>query len=313
METKNGRETAVHPIGVVAARTGLTVDVLRVWQRRYGVVEPGRTESGQRLYSERDIERLRLLARATSAGRNIGQVSELTDDQLRELVRGDEAAARGPVPEDRATWVDSASLVERALVLTRGLDGAGLEALLRRVALVRGTPAFLDVVAAPLLRRVGEEWHAGRLSPAQEHLATGAVEAVLAVLRSELVSVNGAPGLVVATPAGEGHEVGALLVAAAGAAEGWRVTYLGANLPASEVASATLATSSRAAAMSVVYAPDPASVISEFRALRSLLPEHVTVLAGGAGTAGMVDELEAAGVLVLRDLDALRGWLRPSD
>ncbi|NIP80241.1 MAG: MerR family transcriptional regulator [Gemmatimonadetes bacterium] len=68
---------ARHPIGVVSERTGLTPDVLRVWERRYGVVEPSRSDGGQRLYTDADIERLRLLHLATLAGRSIGQVVEL--------------------------------------------------------------------------------------------------------------------------------------------------------------------------------------------------------------------------------------------
>ena len=70
-----GNGTSLHPIGVVAERTGLSLDVLRVWERRYGVVQPTRDEGGRRLYSDADIERLRLLAEATSGGRAIRQVA----------------------------------------------------------------------------------------------------------------------------------------------------------------------------------------------------------------------------------------------
>jgi MerR family transcriptional regulator, light-induced transcriptional regulator len=65
----------VHPIGVVARRTGVSLHVLRAWERRYGVVEPVRTEGGQRLYSDADVARLRLLRQVTEAGRNISQVA----------------------------------------------------------------------------------------------------------------------------------------------------------------------------------------------------------------------------------------------
>jgi MerR family transcriptional regulator, light-induced transcriptional regulator len=81
-----------HPMRVVTRRTGLSADLLRAWERRYEVVTPARSESGRRLYSDADIERLRLLYRATLAGRTIGQVAELPTDALAALVRRDAAA-----------------------------------------------------------------------------------------------------------------------------------------------------------------------------------------------------------------------------
>jgi DNA-binding transcriptional MerR regulator len=79
-----------HPIQVVVRRTGLTADVLRAWEKRYGVIEPGRSEGGRRLYSDRDIERLRLLRRATGAGRRISQIAGLATEELAALVKEDE-------------------------------------------------------------------------------------------------------------------------------------------------------------------------------------------------------------------------------
>ena len=80
METTNG-ERARHPIGVVAERTGLSLDVLRVWERRYGVVAPERDTAGRRVYTDSDVERLRLLSRATAAGRSIGQLAQASTEE----------------------------------------------------------------------------------------------------------------------------------------------------------------------------------------------------------------------------------------
>src|SRR6202035_4511197 len=95
MSGDNGNRVGRHPIGVVAERTGLTPDVLRVWERRYRAVEPTRTEGGQRLYSDADIERLRLMYLATGAGRGISQVARLDTEELTRLVREDAEARRG--------------------------------------------------------------------------------------------------------------------------------------------------------------------------------------------------------------------------
>ena len=92
-----GKQTNVleheHPIQVVARRTGLTADVIRVWERRYGVVTPERASNSRRLYSDSDVEKLIMLRRATSAGRRIGDVASLPLNKLRELVDKDESAA----------------------------------------------------------------------------------------------------------------------------------------------------------------------------------------------------------------------------
>src|SRR5918999_1092269 len=95
---------AVHPIGVVTRRTGLSPDLLRAWEKRYDVVKPARSGGGRRLYSDADIERLRLLYRATLAGRGIGQVATLSTPALAALVRraGDGGVPRGRYPRHRA-------------------------------------------------------------------------------------------------------------------------------------------------------------------------------------------------------------------
>lgn len=297
-----------HPIGVVAERTGLTADLLRMWERRYGVVDPARDEGGRRLYSDADIERLRVLAQATAGGRSVGQLVDLTLAQLQELVREDEAvrwsAVRPPQPGG-----GEGEYVVRALERTRALDAAGLEEELRRAASLSGAVRFLDEVIAPLFRAIGEGWHAGELSIAHEHLAGGVVRPLLAQLRGSLPAAAAAPVLVVATPAGERHEVGALLAAGVAAVEGWRVVYLGADVPAAELARAVVETNARAVALSSVYAPEEASLTAELIAVRSALPADVALLVGGAAAERLNGGLASAGIRVVRGLGELREYL----
>ena len=297
-----------HPIGVVAERTRLSQDVLRVWERRYRVVEPGRSPTGQRLYSDADIERLRLLSVAIQSGRTISQVAGLSTPELARMVRED-VEARGVAPDTESATV-AADIIVPALERTLALDAAGLDSLLRRAMLTSGMPAFLDSVAAPLLTRIGDEWHAGRLTPSHEHLATAVIQRVIAAAIQTAPTLPGAPNLVVATPAGERHEIGALLAAAAAATEGWRVTYLGADLPAADIADAALRTSAQAVALSIVYVADRARVLDEIRALRGRLPASVPVLIGGASSVSLGGDLRSDDVRVMRDLSDLRGMLR---
>src|SRR5690606_29826540 len=155
------------------------------WERRYTVVEPTRDEAGRRMYTDADIERLRLPAQATAAGQSIGQVAALPVESLRELVRGAEAA-RWSSARPAGRTVGAAELVAEARERTRGRDGGGVGHVLRRAASLLGTPAFLDDVVVALSRQIGEEWVAGRLTVAQEHLTSGVLRPLLSQLRAGL-------------------------------------------------------------------------------------------------------------------------------
>lgn len=300
--------TARHPIAVVAERTGLTQDVLRVWERRYGAVTPVRAAGGRRLYSDADIERLRLIHVTTRAGRSVGQIARLPTDALAQLA-GEDVAAR----EQRDTAApepDDAGAVSAGLALIRSLDAARLEDELRRAAAVMGTSAFLETVAAPLMRRVGDEWHAGRLTPAHEHMASSALHDIILESMRGFAPRAGAPRVLVATLAGERHVIGAAIVGATAAAEGWSVLYLGADLPAAEIASAAGAAGAQLVALSIVHVADPEHVLRELRALRIQLPEDVIVMVGGAGAGRLEAAVSTLGVRVVTSVAELQSQLR---
>jgi DNA-binding transcriptional MerR regulator/methylmalonyl-CoA mutase cobalamin-binding subunit len=300
-----------HPIGVVAERTGLSQDVLRVWERRYEAVAPGRGRGGQRLYSDLDIERLRLLALATTIGRNIGQVAGLPTGELRQLVRDDERGrGREPGATGQLETMPAAGAVEEAVDLMRSLDATGLDAVLRRAVVIAGLPSFLESVAAPLLGRIGDEWQAGRLGPAQEHLASAVVQAVISSAMQALPRSPAAPHIVLGTLTGERHELGALLAAATATAAGWRVTYLGADLSGAEIAQVALATAARVVGVSVVHVPDHGALLSELHELRRRLPVDVAVIVGGHGGTRTALDLEGEGITVVASLAGLRARLR---
>lgn len=308
-----GVEGIRHPIGVAAERTGLSQDVLRVWERRYAAVQPSRADGNQRMYSDADIERLTLLKRATDAGRMIGKIAELSTEALAALVRDDDAARAGREREEEAAEPHihaSGSDLDAALSFTRDLDAARLEVLLRRMAVALGAHEFVDGFLSPYLQRIGEEWHAGRLSPAQEHLGTATVERVISGMISNLALADDAPVLAVAGPAGDRHELGGLMVAATAAAEGWGVLYLGADLPAADIASAAIAGRARGVGMSVVFVDDPVRMLGELRALRALLPTTIPLLVGGAGVLKLGEEVESLDIRLLPDRAALRAVLR---
>jgi len=307
--------TPRHPISVVVERTGLSQHLLRVWERRHGAVEPTRGEGGHRLYSDADIARLRLLHAVTRAGRSIGQVARLSTDELSRMAEED-AAARveqgGSAEADaKSAGPDAAhEVMKRALALTLALDAPALDGVLRRAAARLGVTTFIEHVVAPMLRRIGQEWHAGRLTIAQEHLASSTVHDILVETMRSLARANGTTRLVVATPPGERHAIGAALAGTAAAAEGWGVVYLGSDLPAGEIAAAAVATDARLVAVSVVYVDDRERTLGELRTLRARLPAGVPLLVGGAGARSLAADVAGAGIRVGASLSDLRDALR---
>ncbi len=140
------------------------------------------------------------------AGRQIGSVAELPSEELERLVREDEAS-RPPVPITPQR-PDRSEEVGAAVSLIRAMDGPGLDALLRRRLAALGVAAFLDELIAPLLRRVGDEWHVGRMTIAQEHLSSSVVRQVLMSIVATPMHVGPADTRVlIATTSGDQHEL----------------------------------------------------------------------------------------------------------
>jgi methanogenic corrinoid protein MtbC1 len=293
-----------HPIAVAAERTQLSRDILRAWERRYQVVAPGRGAAGERLYSDADIEKLTLLGMATAAGRTISQLAALSVEQLRSIVDEDssareQSAAAAGIASSRDTqeWERHITAAMDAVVR---LDAAAVEWQLRHALASLGVPTFVEFVAAPFCRLIGEEWHAGRLTVAREHMATSALNRTLTAALTGPASPD-APLVVIGTLAGERHEIGAMLAAAIATVRGWRVLYLGADLPAVEIAGVARSSDADAVAISAVYMSDRTSLLAQFRALRADLPPGITLFAGGAAALEAGDELRRYGVTITRD------------
>jgi methylmalonyl-CoA mutase cobalamin-binding domain/chain len=302
---------------IVTRRTGLSAHLLRAWERRYQVVKPSRSQGGRRLYSDADIERLRLLYRATLAGRSIGQVAELSPEALTALVRQDaeadaeaELASQGVQGSELITPPATAGYLADCIRSVERLDAHGLDATLRRAVVALPAALLLDEVVVPLLERLGARWREGTLRPVHGHLASAVLRRVLDRVIETASSPLATANLVVATPAGQIHEFGALVVAATAAAEGWRVTYLGTDLPAEDISEAAIRTRARAVALSVVFPAGDAALVDELRRLRTVLPKDVTLVVGGAVASTYSEVLNEIGAEQLSDLEDFRAQLR---
>lgn len=293
-----------HPIGVVSSRTGLPADLIRAWERRYGAVSPERGDTGRRLYTDRDIEKLRLLRKVVAAGRRISDVAGQALEDLEVLVAEDTGYATPSAPGADATTREStavAALLEEALTAIENLDRNGLERALSRAAIMLSAAHLRRDVLVPLLEEIGERWAEGSLRIIHEHLTSTLVRSLLGSMRIGRLH-EGAPLLVVTTPAGQLHELGALMAAAAADESGWRVVYLGPNLPAEEIAASARQLSADAVALSILHRNQNLHLREEVVRLRHYLDTRVTLFLGGRAAAGLGAMIGEDGVVVEDDL-----------
>ena len=292
----------VYPVRIVLRRTGLTAELLRAWERRYSVVHPGRTQGGQRLYSEADVDRLLLLKRATVYGHSIGRVAQLTNEEVAGLL---ETAPQLAVTKPTDVASDySASIRQRGLEALGWMDGGTLDALLRQAAVRMGPVAFAEQLVVPFVREIGDLWHQGKLRIVQEHLATATIRHVMSNLLAFTATTPTAPVFIAATTSGQHHEIGALLAAAIAAGEGWRAVYLGADLPGEEIAIAAERLRARAVGISIVYPAEDPAIEPDLRALSQALGTRTPVFVGGEAARlhrTLIDQLH------LRPIDSLDG------
>jgi DNA-binding transcriptional MerR regulator len=299
-----------HPIRVVAQRTGLSTPVLRAWERRYGVVAPHRSDGGQRLYSDADIRRLQLLATAVDGGRSIGLVAELELPQLEALIDEDRETPVHPMGDFIAPDVERVKIALDHIEQMRTDD---LEQFMMRCAVELRPHELVEGLMVPLLQEIGRGWQAGRLGPSTEHIASVAIRRFLEWMSSTNQKDATAPLALTGTPAGQRHEFGALLAGVVAAYEGWRVRFLGPDLPAAEIARAADKLGARMVALSAVHPRLDATGVQEVVEIRRRLPPSVKVVIGGAGADAHRDHWREAGIVSPQSFSDFRDNLRVPD
>jgi methanogenic corrinoid protein MtbC1 len=189
------------------------------------------------------------------------------------------------------------------------LDPDDLAIELQRAAVQMPFVAFAESVATPLLHEIGARWKRGELGPAQEHVASAVLRRVLSDIVHRCVPRPDAPALIVGTPMGERHELGALMVAACAAACGWRVTYWGADLPADQIARTARELQADVVALSIVCSTSDARLRADLDALLGALPPHCQVILGGASAVPYARQLALLGAVRFESLSALDRFL----
>lgn len=296
-----------YTIAAVERDTGLSKDVLRVWERRYGFPRPERDGHGERLYPVEQVERLRTIRRLMDAGHRPGRLLVLAPEELSQLGTATREGTLARVgPPSRGEGPGGEPVPDHALpplldLIREHRMTAYREALEQRLARV-GLRAFVQDTVAPLAVWVGEVWAAGDLQVHEEHLFTEHTERTL---RRAIDSVPGgrSPRVLLTTPPHEPHALGLLMVESVLALEGAHCMSLGTQMPAGDIARAAEAHRADAVALSFSAAYPGRQIGPFLDTLRSLLPSGTALWIGGAG-AGRATALPA-GVARLQGLEEL--------
>ena len=298
-----------YPIKVVSQMTGVSVFVIRAWEKRYNAVTPSRTETNRRLYTEDDIEKLKLLNEAVRSGHNIGGIANLSIDDLRSVLIKNNVSSTFTDESLTEVLANTNSIIIKCIEAIRTYDGKALETLLLKASAKMSQPHLIEELIIPLVYKVGDLWHDGDIRVANEHLASAVIRSFMTNLLEQHMPSENAPIIISATPRGQDHELGALIVGVIAAAAGWKVIYLGPNLPVEEIAAVTDSLHANLVALSIVFPGDDLQLKKELRHLRQMLPTNVKLIIGGRAADGYLDVLEEIGASVIKDTKQLRNEL----
>ena len=296
----------MYTISEAADRAGISVELLRAWERRYGIVAPRRTAAGYRLYDEAAIGRVRAMRGLVDEGWTPSEAAA----SLRDVADADLPT----VPPDRngaTPETESAELVDRFVSAAAALDSAGLRAVLDEMGARASFEPMTDRYLFPALRALGDAWQAGEVSVAAEHAASAAVARWIgAAYDAAGIDRPDVRPVLVGLPPGARHELAALAFATAARRAGMSVHYLGADLPANEWLGAARSTNAAVAVIGVPTAADADAARAVARSLRRSVP-GLAIAFGGDGAAVMQRQSVLAEGLpnAVRDLQSRMSWL----
>jgi DNA-binding transcriptional MerR regulator/methylmalonyl-CoA mutase cobalamin-binding subunit len=265
-------------IGELSRRTEVSTDTLRAWERRYGLLEPRRSDGGFRLYGPADERRVHAMRTLISQGLSAAEAATLA------RAGGDPSRAEGP-----AVVISGDLAAERLRAAWERLDDAGAQAAMDEALNRLTLDAALLGVILPALRTLGERWRTGEVSVGQEHFATNLIRGRLLGLARGW-GLGAGPYALLACPPAELHELGLISFGLALHARGWRIAFLGADTPIETIVETAMETSPEVIVLSAVT-PGPLRESGDaIRRLSATWP----VAIGGAGASGtLADELGA--------------------
>jgi methylmalonyl-CoA mutase cobalamin-binding subunit len=280
-------------IGAVARATGIPVETLRTWERRYGFPDPVRTEGGHRLYPGDTIHRLRAIQVALAAGHRAAAVVPLPMEELRRLV-----STSGPAPEPGAGPAEGAA---HWVHLARSLDSQALAADFADGLRTLGVVRFLSERAGPFLDVIGQAWSNGDIEVYHEHFASEQLRDFLAsIWRAKAERAKG-PVVLLTTLPTERHQLGLHMAATVAANAGCSIAFLGCDTPLLDIERSTSQLRVAAVMISVSRAAERARTRAHLADLRQRIDESVAIVAGGTGAPDDVIGVRTVGTFALFD------------
>ncbi|SEM79259.1 B12 binding domain-containing protein [Stigmatella aurantiaca] len=283
-------------IHTAAELSGVSAELIRAWERRYGVPRPQRTPAGYRVYTGQDVALLRRMKQLTAEGMSIREAAAWAS---REAAQGPEVPplldpGEGPRPE---AWRQA------VLAAAERYDQVAVSQVLDEVLAALPPLKAFDEVLAPLQRAVGDRWHAGTLTVAQEHLVSQVVRARLVSLLHAAPQNAGHRHAVLGCFPDEEHEVGLLGTALRLRHAGLRVSLLGPRVPVKELGLMVAQLRPHLVGLSAVADPGAAAFEQTLGALMAALPPGVSVWVGGPAALRHASLCERHGARVFRPGD----------
>jgi DNA-binding transcriptional MerR regulator/methylmalonyl-CoA mutase cobalamin-binding subunit len=272
------------PIRTVCALTGVNPITLRAWERRYGLLQPQRTPSGQRLYTDADVERIRKVLALTRDGVAIGQAKQALDA---------ETPISSPAP-DKGPWPGYRRRFATAIA---AFDESALEAIYDEALALHSVNTVDRMLLLPMLADLGMRWDKVTGGVAEEHFFSAYLRNKIGARFHHRRAREVGPKILLACGPGELHEIGLLLFALAAHEVGFRVVLLGANVPLRETAAAAHRTRCDAVVISSTMDGGAPQFFADLSALVSATKRPVFV--GGRTALVREREIQAAGAVSL--------------
>ena len=276
------KQSDLFPIRTVASITGVNPVTLRAWERRYGLIKPARTAKGHRLYSQQDVERIKQTVQMLDRGISISQVSNNLDSVSEDNSEPDASRCD--------TW--TAYRAQAIMAIIR-FDEDQLNALYNEALSLYPIDIVTEHMLLPLLVSLGERWANSDGSIAEEHFFGAFMRNKLGARLHHRREVSGGKKLLVSCMPGEHHEIGLMLFSLAAYDHGFRIVYLGADMPLREL----VLTAKRAACDAIVLSTsiDPAEHILIHELPRLVKSSRYPVFVGGQTSIRCTDAISRAG------------------
>jgi MerR family transcriptional regulator, light-induced transcriptional regulator len=280
-----------YSIKVASKLSGVPEITIRAWERRYKLLEPVRSKTNRRIYSEEEVEKLILFNHLIRAGYRIGNLANHTSKELHKLYEKTviQIASNGEKIQESSvddfnnnTFINAIKIYEEKLLLSLLNDAATKQTQLK----------LMEKTLVPLIQRIGDDWKKGELRVSHEHFAGEVIKKFLGNLSQGYKVSLTAPRCIIATPEGQYHELGGMMGGVLASSLGWKAIYLGASLGAEEIAGAAKETSARCILLSIVYPNDSPNLPIELRRLRNTVGVEYPIIVFGSAIQGYTSVLE---------------------